>query len=384
MFDAFFRIYRNKVGDLVRAVTGGSGILPEGELQADLLSLATREAASAAQDVLTMCLRAFEYLPPVDVTFGDYLRAIITADFELNPRDDFERRASFIDAFRARGIYAPAVTSLAEEALRLGRPPELEKETLHNELITRALASQFDIYVPDGQARRREIPRSVYPRLTGFAKKHASALQLDPRLPIQTAGIHPSFHVDENGQLLVELVAQWIQTPPAGDPQRVEVGGVALRAGTTAVFAADGRVRYIATRPLPGRHLRNDTQKRWPGDGSMASGVTPRPWTPSTRCNRGAIRNTPTSACSGGPASPSPTKALPPGGAVANTVRVRMYNVGFGDCFVLEFPREDQPPFRILVDCGAHRAGYPRRGWTPRTRCARSSLTSPQRQRSPA
>ena len=50
---------------------------------------------------------------------------------------------------------------------------------------------------------------------------------------------------------------------------------------------------------------------------------------------------------------------------MADTVRVRMYNVGFGDCFVLEFPREDQPPFRVLVDCGAHRAGYPRRGWTP-------------------
>src|SRR5207302_2372869 len=37
VFDAFFRIYRTKVADLVRAVTGGSGILPEGELQADLL-----------------------------------------------------------------------------------------------------------------------------------------------------------------------------------------------------------------------------------------------------------------------------------------------------------------------------------------------------------
>ncbi len=50
---------------------------------------------------------------------------------------------------------------------------------------------------------------------------------------------------------------------------------------------------------------------------------------------------------------------------MADTLRVRMYNVGFGDCFVLEFPREDQPPFRVLVDCGAHKAGYPRRGWTP-------------------
>jgi hypothetical protein len=74
--------------------------------------------------------------------------------------------------------------------------------------------------------------------------------------------MHPSFHTDENGQLLVELVAQWTQTPPEGHPARVEDGGVCLRAGTTAVFGADGRVRYVATRPLPGPHLKdNETQK---------------------------------------------------------------------------------------------------------------------------
>ena len=127
VFDAFFHIYGNRIADLIRAVTGGSGVLPAGELQADLVTLATREAARASQEVLTMCLRAFEYLPPVDITFGDYLRGIITADFELNPVDEFGRRASFIDAFGARGIFAPAVSSLAEEALRLERPKELEK-----------------------------------------------------------------------------------------------------------------------------------------------------------------------------------------------------------------------------------------------------------------
>ena len=44
-------------------------------------------------------------------------------------------------------------------------------------------------------------------------------------------------------------------------------------------------------------------------------------------------------------------------------VVVRMYNVGFGDCFLLEFPRQNQEPFRVLVDCGSHSAGHPRDGW---------------------
>ncbi len=46
-------------------------------------------------------------------------------------------------------------------------------------------------------------------------------------------------------------------------------------------------------------------------------------------------------------------------------VRVRMYNVGFGDCFLVEFPGAAAAPTRILVDCGAHTSGYPREGWKP-------------------
>ena len=44
-------------------------------------------------------------------------------------------------------------------------------------------------------------------------------------------------------------------------------------------------------------------------------------------------------------------------------IKVRMYNVGFGDCFLLEFPRAGQEPFRVLIDCGSHSAGHPRAGW---------------------
>jgi beta-lactamase superfamily II metal-dependent hydrolase len=37
-------------------------------------------------------------------------------------------------------------------------------------------------------------------------------------------------------------------------------------------------------------------------------------------------------------------------------VLVRMYNVGFGDCFLLVFPADDRPR-KVLLDCGTHRSG---------------------------
>ena len=37
-------------------------------------------------------------------------------------------------------------------------------------------------------------------------------------------------------------------------------------------------------------------------------------------------------------------------------VRIRMYRLGVGDCFLLAFPREGQNDFRILIDCGVHQS----------------------------
>ena len=38
------------------------------------------------------------------------------------------------------------------------------------------------------------------------------------------------------------------------------------------------------------------------------------------------------------------------------SVAVRMYNVGFGDCFLLTIPMADGVR-RILIDCGTHLSG---------------------------
>ena len=81
VYEGFVSTYQRRTRDLLRLATGGSGRLPEGELHPDLVNRLTQECVRTAQSVLAMCIRATDYLPPVDPTFSDYLRAMVTADF---------------------------------------------------------------------------------------------------------------------------------------------------------------------------------------------------------------------------------------------------------------------------------------------------------------
>jgi hypothetical protein len=114
-FDAFLQIYENRSADLWR-IAGGGGRSGE-DLQPDLARRLADEAVVAAQRVLTICIRALDYLPPVDVTFGDYLRALVTADKEFFPEDSKRYRLAFIQSFRDHGIYPLDVRTLADDTL---------------------------------------------------------------------------------------------------------------------------------------------------------------------------------------------------------------------------------------------------------------------------
>ena len=61
-------------------------------------------------------------VPPVGLTFGDYLRALITADHDLVPDDPWDYRGALIQAFRRRKIYPRDVASLSEDALLWSAP----------------------------------------------------------------------------------------------------------------------------------------------------------------------------------------------------------------------------------------------------------------------
>jgi hypothetical protein len=119
IFDMFLNIYKKRISDLRRIASGGTGILPAGSLHPDLVNRMAKEASKTAGHVLNMCIRALDYCPPVDINYGDYLRALITSDFDLVDDDDLEYRIAMIEAFQKRGIYPENLKNISVESLLL-------------------------------------------------------------------------------------------------------------------------------------------------------------------------------------------------------------------------------------------------------------------------
>ncbi|HMF56688.1 MAG TPA: hypothetical protein VK619_10125 [Pyrinomonadaceae bacterium] len=266
VFEAFFVTYQRRIDELIHIATGGTGILPEGDLFPELVNRIANEASQTAQSILTMCIRAFDYLPPVDITFGDYLRALVTADRELLPEDQYGQRAAAIEAFRRRGIYAKNVFSLAEESLLWECADEehfepFPGETLREEVISDAQEVSYvnlpksGKHYPHHKSRQRfnnfHHVRKNKEEMRAWAKKHAAKLGLDPALKIDPIGFHASFRISPQGQLVVETVAQFVQTlPETANSTSEDFGGVPFRAGCTVIASADGSVRYVIRKPM--------------------------------------------------------------------------------------------------------------------------------------
>jgi hypothetical protein len=212
-----------------------------------------------------MAIRAFDYLPPVDITFGDYLRAMVTADYELVQNDQVLQRDFMIQAFRNRRIFAEGVASAAEESLLWPSAPAntppipVNSEKSLVDYLVRS-ATNFGRAPGPKKSESSEdyadslegsevagLGRDVAAALHSYADVNRAALMLRPDLPIQVQGFHSVFRVAPSGQLLIELVAQFLQTDKS---MTDALGGIPLRGGTTVVASADGTIRYIITKPL--------------------------------------------------------------------------------------------------------------------------------------
>ncbi len=254
VFDAFFHTYQERIQDLIRIATGGSGRLPQGDLHPDLVNRIAREATGTAGATLRMCIRAFDYLPPVDITFGDYLRAMVTAEYELNPVDETGLRRQMIEAFRVRGIYPSSVASLSDESLRWERFGEatpdsrrLLEDTLgevNARLVQDAAEPSrnsaqdipFTPLPPDDEDVEGNSRSQHFTAIHRWAQANRDLLHLGEG-SVSVEGVHSSFRVSQDGQLLMETVMQFAQR---GQTDR-DLGGVPLLGGSTVVVRRTAR-----------------------------------------------------------------------------------------------------------------------------------------------
>jgi hypothetical protein len=304
VFGGFLRVGGQRARNLFRIASNSGAKPPEDRLPPDLIERIAFETAQVADRVLRMCFRAFDYLPPVDVTFGDFLRALVTADSELNPTDPDELRYTMIEEFRVRGIYADGVDSLAEESLLLPPPPEslpplpdIMRSMMLRLVAQAAGALDWSLSVRRARkqrGRRRTVgvlqayrgtvleadnaevttdQRTVARALHAYATEHARKLGLREDITLAVTGFHPVVRVGADQRLVVELVAQFVQIIPVDG---LDGGSPPLRGGATLIFGGEGEPRYLIAKPTLRASQRVRAFKNWMANLSLGD---PRmPW----------------------------------------------------------------------------------------------------------
>ena len=145
------------------------------------------EGADIADVLVTMWIRALDYMPPVHLEFGDALSAALTGDSEARPDDGrYMLREHTIKAFRSYG-FEPAA---GEASGGVWSPAPMD---LHYENV------------------RYESMRTDYDEVFRFIWENRKALELRAGAYTEVLSVRPCLRVGEDGFVLRETVAEYYQ-----------------------------------------------------------------------------------------------------------------------------------------------------------------------------
>lgn len=264
VFDAYFSVYLKRTRDLFRIFRAGGGSSNPEELPSSLAEQLARQASETAAEFFQMCARALDYCPPIDVTFGDFLRALITVNLDLKAEDGSAIRDALMQAFRARGIYPESASFFSQDALCWPCVPKWSEPPGEGALPpVRGLVFGN----PNGLTRDEKDTNGRV--LRQYARDNAARLGFDdsPALPDECKPYAPSFHpvfrIAADGRLRVDMVVEMVQTKRVPfDKDVASLGWFPMRGGVTLIVSApetdqfgragDPEVRFAISKRLTG------------------------------------------------------------------------------------------------------------------------------------
>ncbi len=225
MLDTFLCIWESKIRALSR---GQDRLLDRGKV----IELGAR----IADALLTVSIRALDYAPPTDISFSDYLSALLTADWETARVDaEFQFRRYLRASFARYGIRATARSRHSPDEGVWPRPQVV-----------------LDYAGTNHDAMQRD-PNEVF----RFLWQNRRPLGLSEEAYIRVVSVRPCVRVGPDGFVLRETVADYLQVvhvragelkrlagsirKPAGmpDEQRVTLYG-----GGTLILDEHGLLKY--------------------------------------------------------------------------------------------------------------------------------------------
>ena len=268
VFEAFTTIVRRKTERYYRIAGVNRDALEHVPLNDALVKAIAQEACDVAGQFLNICIRAIDYCPPADMELGEYLRAIITADGDIERTDKWGFREALMRSFRRRKIFPDHVLFMTEDAVRWQPPGDSLKI---KGLAFRDLKFEGD---PGQPASAGELVRQAR-ALGSFVtnSKHAACFQLvspAERLPkgiVQASpplvqSIRVTRRAAPDGRVLFDLVGEVTQSCTV--ERKGELFDVA--GGCTVVIDPEGMVRYSIFKRLDSedRHARQLAAMRGP------------------------------------------------------------------------------------------------------------------------
>ena len=282
VFDAFFTIYQKRTADLWRIFRAGGGSDNPTDVPAPLADRLCDEATHLAEQFFQICVRALNYCPPVDITFGGYLRALVTADLDLRPRDEVGVRDAIMQSFRMRGIYPEGAGSFSEGAIAWPTAQGLNLPPVKGLAFGDPNGLTKDEKDATGDALR------AYLKVEGVLEK--LGFERDETMPVFVTSFHPLFRINSDGSLRTDMIVEMVQTrqiPLQADAP--DLGTMALRGGATLIIQkprahepeakrSEATIRYVISKHLkdPDTGIdRADRQRAFAGSLGLAEGNDP-------------------------------------------------------------------------------------------------------------